>query len=140
MQHLQETAYGWFTDIFYYCKAYGDPWDSTVAKPMEIPSHLAQAWVKCGGLYVYFPDRMCYELSLHLLCCLYSYQNLASFCQSQAKPAESPVDNSVFLSIPFQRVNSSSSLFVTIDPPDAVINPEYEGTGNHVPREQLQSY
>jgi hypothetical protein len=33
-------------------KAYGDPMEFTVARPMETPSHLAMAHGKFGGLYV----------------------------------------------------------------------------------------
>lgn len=44
------------------------------------------------------------------------------------------MNDSVFFSILFQGVKASSLLFVSVDPPDATINPEYLGTHNHVPR------
>lgn len=44
------------------------------------------------------------------------------------------MNDSVFFSILFQGVKASSLLFVSVDPPDATINPEYLGARNHVPR------
>ena len=93
-------------------------------KPMETPSHLAQTCVKFGGLYAYSLDHVCYQLSLHSLCCLYLKQNLVSFSHPwkvRIMQAESPVDKSIFLSILFWMLHSSSSLFATIDPPDVTI-------------------
>ena len=51
--------------------------------------------------------------------------------------AEIPEDDSMFFSIFFRGVKSSSVLSTSINLPDVTINPGYVGTCNHTPKEAV---
>lgn len=96
------------------------------------------SWENFGGLCAYYLDRVCYRLSLPLLCCLYSYWYLALLGQSRARPGPCKLKVPwmiLFFSKLFQEVKPSFLPSTSINHPDVVINPGHFRTHNHVPRE-----